>query len=243
LSILDLLKPSDPELVEKTLTRLNEQDRWNDVFSTKLIELLDKIDLIKSEIRDSLRKADERLRRAESVTQAESVLQEKAAEFGNASQRLELALRAEQRTTGLAEHAKKQMDEASAALGEARKLIVEAEAAEQRASRLAADAQQQSEKAAGALEGARQMAVEARSFAEDANRKLRSAQESESRATRFSLLAMRFAAVAVVLSWIAMGWIAWFIIHTIPVFWVATGLSFILPASAAFVLRRSRSDA
>ena len=42
----DLLSPNDPELVEKTLARLTEQDTWNDVFSTKLIELLDKIDQV-----------------------------------------------------------------------------------------------------------------------------------------------------------------------------------------------------
>ena len=30
----DLVSPNDPELVEKTLARLDEQDRWNDVFST-----------------------------------------------------------------------------------------------------------------------------------------------------------------------------------------------------------------
>ena len=42
----DLLSPNDTELVEKTLARLTEQDTWNDVFSTKLIELLDKIDQV-----------------------------------------------------------------------------------------------------------------------------------------------------------------------------------------------------
>lgn len=33
----DLFSPNDPELVAKTLTRISEQDTWNDVFSTKLI--------------------------------------------------------------------------------------------------------------------------------------------------------------------------------------------------------------
>lgn len=50
-----LLSPNDPELVEKTLTRIAEQDTWNDVFSTKLIELLDNIDVLKTEHRQKLR--------------------------------------------------------------------------------------------------------------------------------------------------------------------------------------------
>jgi hypothetical protein len=51
----DLLSPNDPELVEKTLARIAEQDTWNDVFSTKLIEVLDNIDLLKTEHRQKLR--------------------------------------------------------------------------------------------------------------------------------------------------------------------------------------------
>ena len=68
----DLLSPNDPALVEKTLARINEQDRWNDLFSTKLIELLDNGDLMKSEIR-------ERMRTIESVTQTanQSILEAK----------------------------------------------------------------------------------------------------------------------------------------------------------------------
>ncbi len=53
----DLVSPNDPELVEKTLARLDEQDRWNDVFSTKLIEILDRNDALKSELRQKLSKA------------------------------------------------------------------------------------------------------------------------------------------------------------------------------------------
>jgi vacuolar-type H+-ATPase subunit I/STV1 len=78
-SIFKLFSPSDPDLVEKILTRLAEQDTWNDVFSTKLIELLDKSDQVKREIRERMRKADERIKKAESVEQAESLLLEEAA--------------------------------------------------------------------------------------------------------------------------------------------------------------------
>lgn len=72
LGILDIFSPSDPELVKRTLTRIDEQDTWNDVFSTKLIELLDNIDGLKKDIR-------ERMRRIESVTIAESMLLDEAA--------------------------------------------------------------------------------------------------------------------------------------------------------------------
>jgi len=67
----ELLSPADQELVEKTLARIDQQDTWNDVFSTKLIELLDNIDLLKSEIR-------ERMRIAESVTHTATVSLERA---------------------------------------------------------------------------------------------------------------------------------------------------------------------
>jgi hypothetical protein len=91
----EIFSPNDPELVEKTLGKLNEQDKWNDIFSTKLIELLDKIDEVKAEIRESLRKADARLQEAESATQAEATLMEHATRFGDASQRLEIARNSE----------------------------------------------------------------------------------------------------------------------------------------------------
>lgn len=58
----DLLSPNDPELVQKTLTRIDEQDRWNDVFSTKLIELLDKQDGMRSDLRNKLTNAAAELR-------------------------------------------------------------------------------------------------------------------------------------------------------------------------------------
>jgi hypothetical protein len=54
-----LFSPNDPELVEMTLARLSEQDTWNDVFSTKLIDLLDNIDRIKAEVRQSSRTAEQ----------------------------------------------------------------------------------------------------------------------------------------------------------------------------------------
>ena len=70
--LLSKFTPDDTEVVKKTLSRIDEQDKWNDVFSTKLIELLDNIDGLKKEIR-------ERMRRVESIKFAESVLLDEAA--------------------------------------------------------------------------------------------------------------------------------------------------------------------
>jgi chromosome segregation ATPase len=70
----DVLSPNDPELVHKTLTRLDEQDRWNDVFSTKLIELLDKQDGMRSDLRHKLTSAAAELHTAtEKLARAEEL--------------------------------------------------------------------------------------------------------------------------------------------------------------------------
>ena len=121
LNPFDIFKPNDPELVEKTLARLNEQNKWNDVFSTKLIDLLDNIDKIKSEARESLREVTERLQKTELVTQAESLLLDKAKEFGEASQRLEFAHAAQKRAHALAEEAQKLLESANAALADSQR--------------------------------------------------------------------------------------------------------------------------
>jgi hypothetical protein len=193
----DLLSPTDPELVEKTLARLNEQDTWNDVFSTKLIELLDNIDIVKHEVR-------ERLRKAESITQAESLLLEKAAKYGDASRRLELA-----------------------------------EIAQQQASSLATDAKEQLVKATAALDDARKMAAEARNLAEDANKKFCLSREVEVKSAALARATVCYGTVAVALSWIAVGWIAWFMVRTTHFFWGAVCLSVVIPTVAAAFVRRA----
>jgi hypothetical protein len=68
----ETIGPDDAEVVKKTLARIDEQDKWNDVFSTKLIELLDNIDGLKKEIR-------ERMRRVEKIKLVESILLDEAA--------------------------------------------------------------------------------------------------------------------------------------------------------------------
>lgn len=44
MAVSGLFKKRDPELVERTLQRFEAQDEWNDIFATKLIDVLDKID-------------------------------------------------------------------------------------------------------------------------------------------------------------------------------------------------------
>lgn len=58
-SLGDVLSPNDPELVEKTLARIDEQDQWNDLFSTKLIELLDGLDGFKADARKRMLRIEE----------------------------------------------------------------------------------------------------------------------------------------------------------------------------------------
>jgi len=41
---------ADARLVESTKALREEQDRWNDLFATKLIEVLDKIDAVRSQV-------------------------------------------------------------------------------------------------------------------------------------------------------------------------------------------------
>lgn len=84
----NLLSPKDPELVQKTLARIDEQDKWNDVFSTKLIEILDNIDLLKREHRQRLRDFEGARIRAE---EAERLMRRAEDRLLSSEQRLEQA--------------------------------------------------------------------------------------------------------------------------------------------------------
>lgn len=74
----NLFNPSDPELVAKTLTRIAEQDTWNDVFSTKLIDVLDNIDGLKSELRTKMRSVEQ------SAVEANQSLEQSASQLTRA---------------------------------------------------------------------------------------------------------------------------------------------------------------
>jgi hypothetical protein len=63
----------DDELVKRASGLRDEQDRWNDLFATKLIEVLDKIDLIRSEVRaDSQKNRDTAMNAEALITLLES---------------------------------------------------------------------------------------------------------------------------------------------------------------------------
>jgi hypothetical protein len=192
----DLMSPNDPELVEKTLTRLAEQDTWNDVFSTKLIELLDNIDLLKSEHREKLRAV--------------------GAAAQNASASLEQAERAHNRAAESILEAKETLDESLGQLDRARSCTADAE---------------------------RELrAAEARLHSSDHN--LQKARELEHlseqkhfKAVKLLQTVMRYAIWTVVISWIAMVWVAWLALRPELPAWGAGVTSVVLVIAAVFISR------
>jgi hypothetical protein len=65
----NVVSPNDPELVRLFGQHVKEQEGWNDLFSTKLIEVLDKIDELRSEARATLRKGESALMQAQEELQ------------------------------------------------------------------------------------------------------------------------------------------------------------------------------
>jgi len=65
---------SDEQLVAKAAGLRDEQDKWNDLFATKLIELLDKIDDIRSQIRTELNGAQKERLTADELLTARQIL-------------------------------------------------------------------------------------------------------------------------------------------------------------------------
>ena len=81
----EIFSPNDPELIKRTLARLDEQDRWNDVFSTKLIELLDKQDGMRSDLRHKLTNAATELQAAtDKLVRAENLAADAKRSYGQA---------------------------------------------------------------------------------------------------------------------------------------------------------------
>lgn len=77
----EVFSPNDPELVQKTLERLHQQDRWNDLFSTKLIEILDKNDALGSELRQKLGEVTATLNQAKNTLSQTRELNTKTKSF------------------------------------------------------------------------------------------------------------------------------------------------------------------
>jgi chromosome segregation ATPase len=214
MSITDWFKPNDPEVVKLTLCRLDEQDNWNDVFSTKLIELLDKIDAIKREIRERMRKADERIQKAESATQAESLLLEEAEKAENLANKLAdaettlIAMRGEFQTAKsqyegaqqLREESEEILAEAESKFGGAQELLAEAAKRHQSGAGLAGAAQRAYREARGALEEASsscatasQRLAEAQAIMDKAAQSLQAADRAQQWAVHLATDARRIA--------------------------------------------------
>lgn len=295
MGILDAFRPSDPELVEKTLSRLTEQDQWNDVFSTKLIEILDKVDQLKAEIRQRLRRADERIQKAESVTQAESFLLDEAAKAEELKNKLADAEQALRAVHAEFNTAKKKYDDAQALRSEARAIAADVEqglrsaesllqqaiAGHESAIEIATsatesykdsleklrDATSASTTAANRLdsakdkfEGASQhldaaeliqkkataLALEARHAAEEGALKCKEAtgryelaRTHAERASRLSHAVVRYAVLAVALSWTAMGWTGWLMARSILAFWLVFILTIAIGVGSVYVLKET----
>jgi len=86
--LLDSVSKADPKVFELVNERLREQDKWNDVFSTKLIELLDKSDSIKAEIRQKLKAMEEASRAQAELVCAADEHRRLASEYQKSSRML-----------------------------------------------------------------------------------------------------------------------------------------------------------
>lgn len=255
-AIGDILSPNDPELVEKTLSRLEQQDQWNDVFSTVLLEMLDGSDSLKTEIRCSLRNVESRLLRAEAVTQAESVLKEKATAFGVGLEKLEAALAAEERATSRTNSAEEQLQTATTLALQARLQAEKAEKEATKATKLLEDAENAFRSAIAQTERTEGLANRAKGEYEEAARTaalaLAEAQragcrskEAEDMAIRAKFLFNRVSVVAIssaVVCLLAVMWMAYFLIRTNIALTTAAILSGLAVFGAAFLVAEVRRE-
>jgi myosin heavy subunit len=143
---------ADPQVISLVHERLTEQDRWNDVFSTKLIELLDKNDQIRSEIRarleqlssgyraqqELLRAAEEHRRLSAEYQETTSALAAAQEGFSNAQKILVEASELRERSAAY-ELAERQLVEANCALQKTSAALDEAKAKFQEARQAAAE--------------------------------------------------------------------------------------------------------
>jgi hypothetical protein len=130
-TLLDVFRKKDPGLAVRLQQRAEQQDQWNDVFSTKLIELLDKVDAIRSE-------TFKRLRRAEELTIAEAALYEASTEHQRLAQGYKQAALSFQSATE--------------SLSSARELAAQADVVLQGATKIAFESEQVFSAASGKLE-------------------------------------------------------------------------------------------
>ena len=203
--VVGAFSPEDPVLVQRTLARIAEQDTWNDVFSTKLIELLDNIDGLKHDLR-------ERMRRIESVTRAESALLDEATRTESLNTKLAETEQALNQVRQELEVAKSRHQGADQLRREAEAIFVEAEKRYREAWSLAENAVLEYRKAqedryssASAYKGSAQelqrssseyheanrLSVDARSSLDTASERLRRAECAQALAYQFTLEAQQ----------------------------------------------------
>lgn len=91
ISTVNAISKADPQVIELVDKRMAEQDKWNDVFSTKLIELLDKSDTVRADIRKRLNQIAAASRAQEELVRAAEEHRTLTAEYQKTSAALVLA--------------------------------------------------------------------------------------------------------------------------------------------------------
>lgn len=211
--MFDVLKADDPQFAEKSAQRFAAQDDWNDVFATKLIEILDKQDDFQARIRGQLMSAAELERLRSDIEKADGALAEcgqTAAKVAASGAGLEQAQRAAACARLKSEEADRQavlaqsrLDAAARELGAAKAKLASAREAcegEAREARSAAahwrKAEAELAQAVGALDQARAILAQAKAEAARATAALGQAAAALKRARIWLLRCTGLAAVA-----------------------------------------------
>lgn len=185
LSAVDAVSKADPQVIKLVNERLTEQDKWNDVFSTKLIELLDKGDAVRAEIRKQLAKIVAASRAQEELLRAAEEHRTLNAEYQKTSATLAIAqekfARAERILTD-AEDLKQRVAAYSIAEGQ----LFEACQAQEQAATILKDANRQlsevRQTTIGTLRNAESFAVRAEVACKESLCKFEEAQETYGKA-------------------------------------------------------------
>jgi hypothetical protein len=214
-TIADLFSPNDPELVKKTLGRMSEQDIWNDVFSTKLIHVLDNIDSVKSEIRKGLRTVETSSKDGISaMARAERLYEKASLDITEAKGYLDRTVSHLSAAQSITEQATRVLN---SQIGSVRGMT-------EQATRHFQAAQERLSSSDKTLQRAREMAAVAE------RKHLRSAQQFRT--------AIFYISLAVALSWIAMAWLM--LRPTVPI-WIALALSISLMFATILFHQRAKT--
>jgi len=257
---LRFLAPKDSAFVKLALERVDEQDKWNDVFSTKLIELLDNIDTVKSELR-------KRMRAIESAVRAEEYLAEQGTKAAAVTERASAVVSAAERLRPELEAAVNSYREAVRLHVEGRELLKSAEHCYQQCESTLANAigsyqktsdlaaadryalrqsiEKMGDAAASYLHASEQLkeaadsATHARRAMQDARADYARASADCAKASRLSTLTVRTAVLLVGLGWAASGMATWLTTRARPSLW-ATALDLLLMIVFAVIVWKPR---